>query len=61
MLNLDAPPFNVASIAAEIYLILFVLVIVIGMLNILIAQVNDLYSHRKSRLTQAQIIVVHHE
>ena len=39
MLNLDPPVFDLSSQAAAIFLVAFVLVSVIGVLNILIAQV----------------------
>ncbi len=41
MLNLDPPVFDLSSQAAAIFLIAFVLVSVIGVLNILIAQVSS--------------------
>ncbi len=40
MLNLDPPVFDLSSQAAAIFLVAFVLVSIIGVLNILIAQVS---------------------
>uniref|UniRef100_A0A7S0MRF3 Polycystin cation channel PKD1/PKD2 domain-containing protein n=1 Tax=Cryptomonas curvata TaxID=233186 RepID=A0A7S0MRF3_9CRYP len=51
MLNLDPPVFDLSSQAAAIFLVAFVLVSVIGVLNILIAQLNETYD-RLSDLTR---------
>ncbi len=50
MLNLDPPVFDLSSQAAAIFLVAFVLISVIGVLNILIAQVPAFCCHRDSSL-----------
>jgi len=64
MLNLDPPVFDLASNApAAVFLVIFVLVSVIGILNVLIAQLNETYeklsSHTRgyANIHRAQIAV----